>query len=102
VLNTWIKAFFSDFYKCDMLLNNHSEVFNSYILAARENLVLSMLDMIFHKQMQMNVSKQKDAAKWHGRICPKIKKRLDKFHEWSLNCIVESGGNHIFSVHSRV
>ena len=26
--NTWIKAFFSDFPKCDMLLNNHSEVFN--------------------------------------------------------------------------
>ncbi|KAK1630887.1 hypothetical protein QYE76_005202 [Lolium multiflorum] len=28
--NTWIKAFFSDFPKCDMLLNNHSEVFNRY------------------------------------------------------------------------
>jgi hypothetical protein len=28
--NTWIKAFFSDFVKCDMLLNNHSEVFNRY------------------------------------------------------------------------
>jgi hypothetical protein len=25
--NTWIKAFFSDFPKCDVLLNNHSEVF---------------------------------------------------------------------------
>lgn len=32
VPNTWIKAFFSDFPKCDMLLNNHSEVFNRYIL----------------------------------------------------------------------
>jgi hypothetical protein len=28
VPNTWVKAFFSDFSKCDMLLNNHSEVFN--------------------------------------------------------------------------
>jgi hypothetical protein len=28
---TWIKAFFSEFPKCDMLLNNHSEVFNRYI-----------------------------------------------------------------------
>ena len=26
--NTCIKAFFSDFPKCDMSLNNHSEVFN--------------------------------------------------------------------------
>jgi hypothetical protein len=28
VPNTWIKAFFNEFPKCDMLLNNHSEVFN--------------------------------------------------------------------------
>jgi hypothetical protein len=28
---TWIKAFLSEFPKCDMLLNNHSEVFNRYI-----------------------------------------------------------------------
>jgi Na+-transporting NADH:ubiquinone oxidoreductase subunit NqrF len=28
--NTWITAFFSDLPKCDMLLNNHSEVFNRY------------------------------------------------------------------------
>lgn len=30
VPNTWIKAFFIDFPKCEMLLNNHSEVFNRY------------------------------------------------------------------------
>ncbi|KAM0888249.1 hypothetical protein ACQ4PT_028473 [Festuca glaucescens] len=27
--NTWVKAFFNDFPKCDLLLNNHCEVFNS-------------------------------------------------------------------------
>ncbi|KAM0888250.1 hypothetical protein ACQ4PT_028473 [Festuca glaucescens] len=26
--NTWVKAFFNDFPKCDLLLNNHCEVFN--------------------------------------------------------------------------
>ena len=26
--NTWIKAFFNEFSKYDMLLNNHYEVFN--------------------------------------------------------------------------
>ena len=30
VPNTWIRAFFSEFPKCDMLLNNYSEVFNMY------------------------------------------------------------------------
>jgi hypothetical protein len=58
--NTWIKAFFNDFPKCDMLLNNHSEVFNSYILQAREYPVLSMLETIFYKIMRRNVGKQKE------------------------------------------
>jgi basic membrane lipoprotein Med (substrate-binding protein (PBP1-ABC) superfamily) len=42
--NSFVKAFFSDFPKCDMLLNNHSEVFNSYILEARELRISS----VFH------------------------------------------------------
>jgi transposase-like protein len=28
VPNTWIKAFFNEFPKCDLLLNNHCEVYN--------------------------------------------------------------------------
>jgi hypothetical protein len=57
--NTFVKAFFSDFPKCDMLLNNHSEVFNSYILEAREIIVLSMLETLFYKMMHRNVGKLK-------------------------------------------
>jgi hypothetical protein len=30
--NTWVKAFFNDFPKCDLLLNNHCEVFNRYVI----------------------------------------------------------------------
>jgi hypothetical protein len=60
---TWIKAFFCDLCKCDMLLNNHSEGFNSYILAARENPMLSMLEMFFYKQMQRTLAKQRDVVK---------------------------------------
>ena len=30
--NTWVRAFFSTFPKCDILLNNSCEVFNKYIL----------------------------------------------------------------------
>ncbi|KAM0904344.1 hypothetical protein ACQ4PT_018059 [Festuca glaucescens] len=83
VPTTWIKAFFSEFPKCDMLLNNHSEVFNSYILEAREMPFLSMLETIFYKILQRTESKQKEAEKMKGSICPKIKKKLDKFIEWS-------------------
>ena len=44
--NTWVRAYFSTFPKCDMLLNNSCEVFNSYILEAREMPILSMLEQI--------------------------------------------------------
>jgi transposase-like protein len=30
--NTWVRAFFSTYSKCDILLNNSCEVFNKYIL----------------------------------------------------------------------
>ena len=62
------KAFFSEFPKCDILLNNNSEVFNSYILEGREMAVLSMLEYIFYKIMQRLVSKQREAIeKWAGQ-----------------------------------
>ncbi|KAM0842405.1 hypothetical protein ACQ4PT_058394 [Festuca glaucescens] len=99
--NTWVKAFFSDFPKCDMLLNNHSEVFNSYILEAREMPFLSMLETIFYKLLQRNETKEREAKKWSGRICPKIKKKLDKFIEWSNECSVSPAGNFLYSVSSH-
>ncbi|KAM0902373.1 hypothetical protein ACQ4PT_019399 [Festuca glaucescens] len=95
---TWVKAFFSDFPKCEMLLNNHSEVFNSYSLEAREMAFLSMLETIFYKILQRQESKQREGMTWTGRICPKIKKRLEKFFEWSNNCIVKPAGNYLFAV----
>ena len=33
--NTWVKAFFSDFPKCDILLNNICEVFNRCIFLSQ-------------------------------------------------------------------
>jgi hypothetical protein len=60
-----------------------------------------MLELLFHKSMQRILSKQKEAEKWSGRICPKIKKKLDKFIEWSKPCMVSPGGNHLFSVSSH-
>ena len=41
--NTWVRAFFSEYPKCDILLNNNCEVFNKYILETRELPILSML-----------------------------------------------------------
>jgi hypothetical protein len=99
--NTWIKAFFNDFLKCDMLLNNHSEVFNSYILEAREFPVLSMLETIFSKIMHRNVAKQKEADTWPGTIFPKIRKKIDKMTEWAKNLGASHAGNGVYHVTSN-
>jgi hypothetical protein len=98
--NTWVKAFFSDLSKCDMLLNNHSEVFNSYILQARELPVLSMLDNIFHKICNRMVTKDDESDKWHGTICPKIKKEVEKATELAKACRVKVAAADLFHVWS--
>ena len=59
-----------------------------------------MLETIFYKILQRTESKQREADKWTGRICPKIKKKLDKFTEWSGDCGVKSAGNYKYSVSS--
>ncbi|XBH97076.1 hypothetical protein VPH35_087359 [Triticum aestivum] len=95
---TWIKAFFDPFCKCDILLNNMCEVFNSYILDGRELPIKSMLDYIFWKTSNRMVGKQREAEKWTGRLCPKIQKKLDKYVEWAKNCRVREYGRGVFQV----
>ena len=73
----------------------------SYILDAREHPFLSMLEMIFYKLMKRFDCKQKEVEKWTGRICPKIKKKLDKFTEWSNQCKVTPNGNYLYFVKSH-
>ena len=57
--NTWVRAFFSEYPKCDILLNNNCEVFNKYILEARELPILSMLQRIKGQLMTRQYNKQK-------------------------------------------
>ena len=39
---TWVRAYQNDFPKCDVLLNNNCEVFNRYILEARDMPLISI------------------------------------------------------------
>ena len=44
--STWVRAFFLDHAKSDAIQNNICESFNSYIKAARDMPILSMLEWI--------------------------------------------------------
>ena len=78
-LNTWVRAYFATFPKCDILLNNNCEVFNSYILEARELPILSMFEKIKCQLMTRHYSKRKKLEnEMTSSFCPKIMKKLAK------------------------
>ncbi|KAM0847811.1 hypothetical protein ACQ4PT_054781 [Festuca glaucescens] len=99
--NTWCRALFSDFPKCDILLNNSCEVFNRWILEARELPVLSMLERIICQIMTRNYEKEKEGREtWTGLICPKIKKKLDKNSDLAALYTPKPAGARVFKVGS--
>ena len=78
-LNTWVRAYFATFPKCDILLNTNCEVFNSYILEARELPILSMFEKIKCQLMTRHYSKRKKLEnEMTSSFCPKIMKKLAK------------------------
>jgi hypothetical protein len=100
---TWVRAFFSEYPKCDILLNNSCEVFNKYILEARELPILSMLQRIKGQLMTRHYNKQQEVVdKWQGMdFCPKIRKKLAKNAEFANTCYVLPAGQGIFQVMDR-
>ncbi|KAL0451711.1 UNVERIFIED_CONTAM: hypothetical protein Slati_1149200 [Sesamum latifolium] len=84
----WSRSHFNPYPKCDILLNNLCESFNSNILEAREKPILVMLEKIrewLMSRLQMNRDRAKE--KWHGKLCPKIKRLLKKNIGLAAECI---------------
>ncbi|KAM0875264.1 hypothetical protein ACQ4PT_036948 [Festuca glaucescens] len=99
--STWVRAFQSEFPKCDVLLNNNCEVFNKYILEARELPVLAMIMKIKCQITTRIYNKQVEGLSMSGTICPKIRKKLQKHVEWSNNCEAKPSGQGIFEILER-
>ncbi|CAO2205816.1 unnamed protein product [Urochloa humidicola] len=96
---TWVRAFFSTYSKCDILLNNSCEVFNSYILEAREMPILTMLQQVKTQLMTRHYNKEKEVGEqWDGPICPKIRKKLNKNIELANTCYAQPTGKGVFQV----
>ncbi|CAN6279181.1 unnamed protein product [Urochloa humidicola] len=96
---TWVRAFFSEYPKCDILL---CEVFNKFILEARELPILSMVQRIKGQLMTRHYNKQKEVEKWKQmEICPKIRKKVAKNAEFANTCYVIPVGKGVFQVLDR-
>jgi predicted P-loop ATPase len=97
----WSRSHISSRVKCDMMLNNCCECFNKIILDSREKPILSMLESIRCKLMNIIYAKHIAMQKYSGDICPKIPKKLEKIIDLSSQCWPESSSfkkfqmNHI-------
>ena len=68
----WAKHVFPYYPKCNMLLNNLCETFNSKIVEAREKPLVNMLETI-RRYLMVRIRKNRDSmAKYEGPICHKI------------------------------
>ncbi|XP_071901078.1 uncharacterized protein [Coffea arabica] len=80
----WSRAYFSTHSKCDVLLNNICECFNSKILDAREKPIIEMLEILrlyMMQRMQQNrdIVRQKwKESLYFPRIIEIVQKRMDK------------------------
>jgi hypothetical protein len=83
----WSRSWFNDYPKCNILVNNISECFNSYILKAHDKTILTMLEMI-KKQLQRRYQVKRDGIKTlKGKLCPRIVDKLEVIGEEATNCL---------------
>ncbi|KAL0440230.1 UNVERIFIED_CONTAM: hypothetical protein Slati_2506000 [Sesamum latifolium] len=84
----WNKSHFKTEFKCDVLLNNYYEIFNSNILEAREKPIVIILEWIREYLMRrLQENRARADSKWKGVLCPKIAKIVEKNVEKSIDCI---------------
>ena len=96
--STWSRAWFNDYPKFDLLVNNIYECWNSYILKARDKPILTMSEMIRKKLMRRYQSKREGIEKLTGKLCPKIAAKLEAIGLVVVDCIAAYVGKSMFEV----
>nr|ABI34394.1 Mutator transposable element-related protein, putative [Solanum tuberosum] len=75
----WSRSHLSSDAKCDILLNNICEVFNSMIFDARDKPIVTLLEKLRYLLMARMLANREKAHKWSSNdVCPKIKDILHK------------------------
>ncbi|XP_019237339.1 PREDICTED: uncharacterized protein LOC109217534 [Nicotiana attenuata] len=84
----WTKSHFSSGAKCDVLLNNMCESFNSTILDARDKPNITLLEKLRYLLLARFQVNRDKAERWNsGDICPRIKSLLHKNESAAAACI---------------
>ncbi|KAG5601267.1 hypothetical protein H5410_032637, partial [Solanum commersonii] len=94
---TWCRAYLDTICKNQMVDNNFTESFNSWILEARGKPILEMLEDIRIKIMNRLREKEEDASKWTTNYSPKCMKlftaymRTTQLYSVDFNAIKRAG-----------
>lgn len=94
----WCKAFFSTSSKCDIVENNMSETFNSWIVGPRHKSIITMLEEIRHKIMNRHVDMRRFANTWITDVSPMARLILEENKDISKRCKVLWNGDSGFEI----
>ncbi|KAG5610990.1 hypothetical protein H5410_022271 [Solanum commersonii] len=94
----WCKAFFSTSSKCDIVENNMSETFNSWIVSPRHKSIITMLEEIRHKIMNRHVDMRRFANTWITNVSPMARLVLEENKDISKRCKVLWNGDSGFEI----
>ncbi|XP_061999138.1 uncharacterized protein LOC133716443 [Rosa rugosa] len=74
----WSRSHFHEKFKCDVLLNNHSESFNKSILPARKKAILGLLEDIRTATMVRLATRRHSGPNWRCKVGPRVENQLKK------------------------
>ena len=94
----WSKSHFRDFVKCDMLLNNLCESFNSVILPARDKPIITLLERVRFWIMCRFAHKRQQVHKWRTEVGNRIMEIMEKHKQITKHCMPTNAGNGKFQV----
>ncbi|XP_014496741.1 uncharacterized protein LOC106758320 [Vigna radiata var. radiata] len=94
----WSRSRFIEIPKCDTLVNNMTEGFNSVLLSTRSKPIITLLEEIRLYLMQRWAKNRSSIASFTGSICPKILSRFRKESQLTKNWIPSWSGNKLFEV----
>ncbi|WVY95230.1 hypothetical protein V8G54_034318 [Vigna mungo] len=94
----WSRSWFTTTSKCDTLVNNMSEAFNSVLVHTRSKPIITMLEEIRLYLMNKWAKNRTKSQSISGSICPKIKSRLNKESQLTKYWIPSWSGLKLFEV----
>lgn len=94
----WSKSAFRVHVKCDMLLNNMCESFNSAILPARDKPIITLLERIRFWLMCRFATKRNEVQKWVNVVGKRIIMIIEDHKHTAKYCMPTNAGNGKFQV----